>query len=1291
MSLLRVAVLGSPEVFHGKTRLIFSLRKALALLIYLTVEGGMHSRSKLAAFLWPDSDPHDARTALRNAIALLRNLLVDADSSSLQPTHLLSEHDLLGLNPDAALDLDLDMIQQAWKQAQELPAFPPEEQRVVLMSTWQYAISQVRGPFLEGFWLREESPFNEWLQSQQHQWQVRLQLLFDRLSSWQEAAGEHDHAITTLIRWQTLDPLQEEVYRRLMRLYLAQGNPTAALQAYITCQTRLAEELQVQPSPATSALAEHIRTVATTPFIDSIIEADVLPNEPSVPFVGRAKDFTRLVTDYQQARHGQPRATLLIGEAGIGKTRLATEFVTWARAQGADILSGQAFEMGGRLPYQMLVEALRQRLDEENAPEDLLDDPWLAELARILPELRVRYPDLPNPADDELTTKVRLFEAVARLLDALAQRAPLVLLLDDLHWADGASLDLVRYLVHYWKGHRTHALLLGTVRSEDLELNHLLITQLADLGRDVHITQITLQTLNQVETICLIQALVGREKREERKEKHERSSDQLVTSQLMTLSAPKLEMPEVLLGRSLFALTGGHPFYLIETLKMLQDKGQLTPTLDSDGKQRFEIVGAKTQEYSWRELLPPSVRAMILARQAMLSSNARQLLMACAILGEQATARRLWQITELGMQIGVDALEEAVRSGVLREEEAGENRPSNYRFAHNLIREVIYTEIGEARRYILHQRAFMLLKAEGASAAELAYHALAADKVSEAYQYSIQAGDDAVIVFAVEDAVAHYEQARSLIREHVEQTMLELHQKSSAITTEQDVEQWQQVNQATFPEVEHLYAYLGRAYSFLNNWERARDAYEDLLTYAHYMHQPALVSITLNRLAILEIQQSNDRAKVRALLEEAWRVAQISHDQRALTETEWNQAQMAIVWGNAKQALLHGQHARKQARESNNKELEARSLYSLGIIYFLMGNLQKSMQSMEAALALYAVLSKEQSTSRELSLTHFMIGAPTTQYLTNCASEALSLGLLALAQIYSGDLHNGIHNARMAVLLSKEIKNTWVQINSTVYLIYGLLEAGVYEEAFILTQQVADLVQAIPLKVIFQSVLIIQAGTYQVLQQQEEARNILAGDVATREMLDLGLFRGPTLSLLCVSSVLTDEWEQAYRFALMSVDTRNSQHVLLPTLDLYRHYETEALLRGGSERLAREEVQSFGERLGHYSRQRIPYLRSLAILARWDEQRDQAIEYLHEAAQIAEELGLPGEQWQIQAELGACYDANRQQKQAHNAFGKAAMIILGLAENIKQERLRAQFLAQPQIQRIVQGHLTPTS
>src|SRR3954469_5738328 len=112
MSLLRLAVLGPPEVFHDGRRLTFALRKAQALLLYLAVEGGMHPRSKLAAFLWPDSEPHDARTALRKALALLRTLLADNDASPAAHTHLMQAGDLLGLDPQAMVELDLHQVQQ---------------------------------------------------------------------------------------------------------------------------------------------------------------------------------------------------------------------------------------------------------------------------------------------------------------------------------------------------------------------------------------------------------------------------------------------------------------------------------------------------------------------------------------------------------------------------------------------------------------------------------------------------------------------------------------------------------------------------------------------------------------------------------------------------------------------------------------------------------------------------------------------------------------------------------------------------------------------------------------------------------------------------------------------------------------------------------------------------------------------------------------------------------------------------------------------------------------------------
>ncbi len=155
--------------------------------------------------------------------------------------------------------------------------------------------------------------------------------------------------------------------------------------------------------------------------------------------------------------------------------------------------------------------------------------------------------------------------------------------------------------------------------------------------------------------------------------------------------------------------------------------------------------------------------------------------------------------------------------------------------------------------------------------------------------------------------------------------------------------------------------------------------------------------------------------------------------------------------------------------------------------------------------------------------------------------------------------------------------------------------------------------------------------------------------------------------------------------------TTKSYDAVLIGLDFFRQYETEALLRGGDERQARAEVQRLGERVGPYWRFRIAYLRSLAVLSAWEEHSEQAINHLREAAQLAADLGLPGEHWQIQAALGTLYEAGGEPVQAHTAFAQAATIIQGLAEGIGDETLRARFLAGPQIHPVLQHVQRETS
>jgi tetratricopeptide (TPR) repeat protein len=637
--------------------------------------------------------------------------------------------------------------------------------------------------------------------------------------------------------------------------------------------------------------------------------------------------------------------------------------------------------------------------------------------------------------------------------------------------------------------------------------------------------------------------------------------------------------------------------------------------------------------------------------------------MASAVLGTQVSAQLLWQVAELEVQAGIEALEEAVKSGLLREEQGGTGRRGRYRFAHDLIRDVVYTELGAARRQVLHQRALARLQAGGAPAAELAYHALLAGEDERAARYSIQAGDEALAVFAVADAIGYYEQVRALLQEHQPlQTMI------------------------SASEVEHLYVSLGWAYAFQNAWQQAQEALEELLAYARQKPLPTLVSMTLNRLAILAVQQSKDKLQMRALLEEAWQRAEASQDQRALAETEWNLAVItAVVWEDPKSAFPHGQQALSLARGIQDKELEARSLAILGYIHIREGDFQEAMPCLEAALALYAALGTEPTASRELSLPSFLNGAPLTQPLTNRATEALYQGLLALAQLHAGQMHNSLGSGRRALALAQESKNVWVEVISTFWLTYGLLDAGAYEEALMLTQHAVVLARrTLPRVVIWQDLLTALGSTYQALQQWEEARSILEEVEVVAETLGLGPYGVPALSQLCAHYALAGEWEAAYRYAMKAIAVRKRSHAALIVLDFSQQYETEVLLCGGDERQAREAVQRLGECVGPYRRFRIVYLRSLATLAAWEGRSEQAIGHLQEAGQLAADLGLPGERWQIEAVLGRVYAATGEPEQAHTAFGEAARIIGGLAEGIKDETLRSRFLAGPQIHPVLQ-------
>src|SRR5260221_2843700 len=432
---LYLTLLGTPEVCHGDQVLQFSTRKELALLIYLAVVGRVHLRKNLSEQFWPEGDARHGRAALRISLLHLRHMLGEGTDVFPVP-HLLIQRDTLALDLTSAIELDLHILLEACTSARASTGTTltmPEVARRRLLAQLQRATGLPRGEFVEGFSLGDAPAFDDWVRFQREYWHLRTSEVFDCLSQMQFEAGALEAAIETVNRWLVLSPLHEDACRRLMRLHFAAGDRAAALHAYDTCRARLSTGMQTEPTPETVALASRMRAVAPPRRKEAPTPALALSPATFLegPLLGRTTELSTLIKVYHTAQRGQPQVVLLEGEVGIGKTRLATEFLAWAEMEGADVLQGQALATGGQLPYRPVIEALRPRIERENAPDDLLSDLWLAELARLLPELGDRYPDLPDPVGDKSVARNRLFEAVARLGQALAARTMLVLFIDD--------------------------------------------------------------------------------------------------------------------------------------------------------------------------------------------------------------------------------------------------------------------------------------------------------------------------------------------------------------------------------------------------------------------------------------------------------------------------------------------------------------------------------------------------------------------------------------------------------------------------------------------------------------------------------------------------------------------------------------------------------------------------------------------------------------------------------------------------------------------------------------------
>ena len=447
---------------------------------------------------------------------------------------------------------------------------------------------------------------------------------------------------------------------------------------------------------------------------------------PPAGFVGRAVERERLRVLFEEARSGHRRLALVSGEPGIGKTRLATLAAFEARAVGANILYGRSDQDLG-VPYGPWVEALSQYV--EHAPEPLLrahTERHGGELTRLVPSLAVRVPDIPDRiGTDPDTERYLLWRAVAGLLAQGSQEQPIVVVLDDLHWADKPTLLLLKHVVIH--AAEARALVLATYRESDLPRDHPLVDVLADLRREQGVDRIALRGLEEPEIVQIMEQAAGH------------------------------DLPDVglALASELFRETDGNPFYTAEILRHLLESGSI---YQEDG--RWTVRG-RLEELE----LPKGVREVVGQRVERLGSEAVKVLSVAAVIGREFDTELLHRLTERSEEELLDLLEEAVEASVLTE---SANVTGRFAFAHALIAHTLYEGLGRTRRARIHQQIAEALEdvapeERGLHLAELAHHyfeaATSGDAFQKAIDYAAEAGMRSTEQLAYEDAIAHYERA----------------------------------------------------------------------------------------------------------------------------------------------------------------------------------------------------------------------------------------------------------------------------------------------------------------------------------------------------------------------------------------------------------------------------------------------------------------------------------------------------------------------------------------------------
>jgi class 3 adenylate cyclase len=488
----------------------------------------------------------------------------------------------------------------------------------------------------------------------------------------------------------------------------------------------LAKDPDARPESATLVLEQLNAVRAQVAAIeDGDPTADALPASLLGPsrFVGRDEELTEIRATVDAALAGERRVVMIVGEPGIGKTRLAEEVGAYASMRGAQVCWGHAYEGELGAPYLPFVEAFRSYVRDRGDTELLAElSTGAPEVATLVSELRERFPDLPeSPPLEGDAERLRMFEGVTTFVRNAAASQPLILMLDDLHWADKPSLLLLLYLARNLQ--RDRVLLVGTYRDVELDRTHPLADAVAQLRRDRLYERVLLRGLPRDDVKALIEI------------------------------AGEQATPDVF-ADLIFRETEGNPFFVSEILRHFVESGAIR-------REGGRWVG--TPE-SVAENLPEGVREVIGRRLSKLPDGCNEMLTVAGAMPGGFSIEVITAVTEQSEDDVLDHLDAALEAQVVRERSGA---PGTYEFAHALFRQTLYGELSTPRRVRLHRKILAALESDDRASSdarlpELAYHsfqAAAGGDIDKAVGYAVRAGERASAQAAHEEAARFYEMA----------------------------------------------------------------------------------------------------------------------------------------------------------------------------------------------------------------------------------------------------------------------------------------------------------------------------------------------------------------------------------------------------------------------------------------------------------------------------------------------------------------------------------------------------